>query len=518
METPPAYRQACQPACLLANAILSALLILGAGLLPAAAQEIAPADRPNRAQRLLMERGYGMFVHFGVNTFTGDEWSDGTTPPATYNPTGLDCDQWVRVARDAGFRYVLLVTKHHDGFCLWDSKHTDYDVASSPVATDVVGEVSRACRKYGLQFGIYYSLWDRHEPSYRDADPMKYVDYMEKQLTELLTGYGPVCELWFDGGWDRAVEDWHLPEVYRMVKALQPDCAVGVNHTIVDAPGSRRTVLPDLMLGDNRHYMQYFPSDFRLWDPKVAHRDDHKQYLYAGQSYYLPFEHTVCLSKAWTWFQKAELQPVRDLDELQELFYRCTANGNTLVLNVPPAPDGKIREHEANAAIELGRRLGLRRGKPLPQEGKVISYGKTAAATSVYGGDHARYGAQQAVDGGMQTRWAAADTLAELVVNLDAREEFDKVSIFEYCDAEAGSDGFSNVRHNRIRAYRIDIMQGGTWQTIYASDEPMGDCKVIRLPRRYATPQIRLKVLKATAPPSIYEFDVIDHHSRKIRL
>ena len=152
-----------------------------------------------------------MFVHFGVNTFSGDEWSDGTVPVDKYNPTRLDCDQWVRVARDAGFRYVLLVTKHHDGFCLWDSQYTDYDVASSPVKTDVVKAVSDACRKYGLQFGVYYSLWDRHEPSYRDKDPKKYIDYMIGQLRELFLNYGPICELWFDGGWDRPVKDWDLP-------------------------------------------------------------------------------------------------------------------------------------------------------------------------------------------------------------------------------------------------------------------------------------------------------------------
>lgn len=140
------------------------------------AQEITPSDTPNETQKAMLKRGYGMFIHFGVNTFSGDEWSDGTVPVSAYNPTRLDCDQWVRVARDAGFRYVLLITKHHDGFCLWDSKYTDYDVASSPVKTDVVGEVSKACKKYGLQFAIYYSLWDRHEPLYKGKDFGKYID------------------------------------------------------------------------------------------------------------------------------------------------------------------------------------------------------------------------------------------------------------------------------------------------------------------------------------------------------
>ena len=136
--------------------LITALLALGLAA-GTRAEIIQPGDRPNRTQQLMQQRGYGMFIHFGVNTFDEKEWSDGTIPASRYNPTHLDCDQWVRVARDAGFRYVLLVTKHHDGFCLWDSKLTDYDVASSPVKTDVVGAVAAACRKYGLGLAFYYS-------------------------------------------------------------------------------------------------------------------------------------------------------------------------------------------------------------------------------------------------------------------------------------------------------------------------------------------------------------------------
>lgn len=119
---------------------------------------------------------------------------------------------------EAGFRYVVLVTKHHDGFCLWDSKYTDYDVASSPVPTDIIAAVAKACKKYGLQLGLYYSLWDRHEPSYKEADFSRYVDYMAHQLTELMSNYGPICELWFDGGWDKPAQAWDIPRLYKLVK------------------------------------------------------------------------------------------------------------------------------------------------------------------------------------------------------------------------------------------------------------------------------------------------------------
>lgn len=481
------------------------------------AQELVPANKPNETQKLLSQRGYGMFMHFGVNTFSGDEWSDGTIPAQKYNPKELDCDQWVRVARDAGFRYVLLITKHHDGFCLWNSQYTDYDVASSPVPTDVVAEVSKACKKYGLQFAIYYSLWDRHEPAYKDKNPEKYVDYMANQLTELLTNYGPICELWLDGGWDRAVADWNMPRIYKLVKKLQPHCAVGVNHTIVNKENARKFTLPDSMIVDNKYFFQYFPSDFRLWDPKIAHKLDKKQYLYQNKSYYLPFEHTICLSKEWNWFQKSKPMLVRDLDELEELFYWCTDNNNSLVVNVPPDIRGKIRENEANAIISLGQRLNIRKNMPLPKNGKCISLAAEVSVSSVCENNNKLYGPQWAVDGGMQTRWASADLLPEMIIRLNEKDRFNKIAIFEYCDVKTSDDGFSNTRLNRIQSYSIDIWKDNNWETIYMSDQPMGDCKVIHFPYYYQTSKIRLKVLKATAPPSIYEFNVIDFGERNKR-
>ena len=487
-----------------------ALFILSNVFFTLQAQEIVPSTSPNAAQKALMDRGYGMFIHFGVNTFADVEWSDGSIPVSAYNPSKLDPEQWVRVARDAGFRYVLLITKHHDGFCLWDSKYTDYDVASSPVKTDVVGAVSKACRKYGLKFAIYYSLWDRHEPSYKDKDKSKYIDYMCLQLGELLSNYGNVCELWLDGGWDRKVADWELPRVYSFVKKLQPLCAVGVNHTIEIRPGSRTFALPDLMTEDNKFYFQYFPSDFRLWDPKVAHLRDKKQYLHDEKSYYLPFEHTVCLSKAWTWFQKKNPAPVRSLDELEELFYWCTAGNNTLVMNVPPDRTGRIRTNEAETVISLGRRLGLSKGKPLPSGGTNISLEQQAEASSVWATEKGEFDASRAVDGGMQTRWAAADTLATLTVCLNPNKYFNRISIFEYCDTKKGNDGFSNARTNRICSYVVETLENGEWLPVYVGDEPMGDCKVIRLSEKRKAEKIRLRVTRATAPPSIYEFCVMD--------
>lgn len=492
------------------------IVLLFSSLILNAQQHIfLPDNKPSQAQKLLIKRGYGMFISYGINTFTDQEWSDGTVPASTYNPTELDCDQWVKVARDAGFRYVLLTTKHHDGFCLWDSKYTDYDVASSPVKTDIVDEVSKACKKYGLQFAVYYSLWDRHEATYKDKNPQKYIDYMLCQLTELLSNYGLVCELWLDGEWNKQAEDWGIDQIYSLVKKLQPDCAIGVNTTISKTEGVDNKVLPDYMTTDNKYYIQFFPSEFRLWDPKIAHKLDKKQYLHQGKSYYLPFEHTICISKQWTWFQKSKPLPVRDIDELEELFYWCTNNNNTLILNVAPARTGKLYEHEVNAAIALAKRINIQTNKSLPKNGKFISLQQSASASSVYRNNPNEFGANLAVDGGMQTYWMANDTLAELVISLNFKEKFNKISIFEYQDIKKGSDKYSIFRTNRIKRYNIDIWNTTKWETIYTDTNPMGDCKVIHFPKFYQTAKIRLNVLEANNLPAIFEFNVIDWSSRK---
>jgi alpha-L-fucosidase len=263
------------------------------------------------------------------------------------------------------------------------------------------------------------------------------------------------------------------------------------------------------MVVDNKYYFQYFPGDFRLWDPKIAHKADKKQYLQNGKSYYMPFEHTICLSYRWNWFQKKDIIPVRALDELEELFYWCTDNNNSLVLNVPPDNTGQLREHEVNAIIGLGKRLNIKKGKPLPKNGKFISINALIVASSTLNNDEAKFGAKWAVDGGMQTSWAASDTIAELVLNLDQNQPFNKISIFENQIIKVAKDQFTTYRTNRIQSYCIDNWTGNTWKTIYMSEEPMGDCKVIRFPTAYKASKLRFKVLKATAPPSITELNVI---------
>ena len=156
--------------------------------------------KPSPQQLAWQEAELTMFLHFGVNTFTDREWGDGTESPEIFSPADLDTRQWVQVAKDAGFKYMILTAKHHDGFCLWPSKYTEHSVKNSPWKEgkgDVVRELADACGEARLRLGMYLSPWDRHEPSYGDS-PV-YNEYFKKQLTELLTDYGEVAEVWFDG-------------------------------------------------------------------------------------------------------------------------------------------------------------------------------------------------------------------------------------------------------------------------------------------------------------------------------
>lgn len=458
------------------------------------------------AQKKQIQKGYGMFIHFGINTFNEVEWSNGKLPATSYNPTSLDCDQWISTAKEAGFRYVILVTKHHDGFCLWDNKFTDYDVASSPVKTDVVAEVAKACKKYGIQLGLYYSLWDRHEPSYKNnAD---YAAYMKNQLTELMTNYGSICELWFDGAWDKKGWDWNLPEIYTTVKKMQPDCMITVNHSI-GKPTNRNSIqLPENYAeGDP---IRYFPIDFRIKDPNLVRWDDPKYYERDSVLHYLPFEHTICLSDRWNWFQKKNMLAARPLDELEELFYWCTANDNILIVNVPPDLTGKIRTHERNRILELADRLGIRGGKKkLPKSPINLTFKQTITASS----EQKEHPAAMANDYSLESFWTAADSTAELEISFDKTVVFNRISLFENAYLKDLGDNFSKLRIFNIKEYELQVFTNGVWDTLYKGDL-IGACKIIELPVAVQAEKIKLKILQSSGKPSICHIAVANQQNK----
>lgn len=323
----------------------------------------------NAVQQEQIDRKYGMFIHFGINTFNDTQWSNGTLPVSSYNPTGIDADQWVQTAHDAGMNYVILTVKHHEGFCLWDSQYTDYTVAHSPYKEDVVKAVSDACHKYGLDFGIYYSLWDRHEPCY--LDDHAYTEYMKNQLTELLDGkYGKIVELWLDGGWEKPSENWHLDELYHHVKTLQPHCSFGVNITIGEYNTQASLERYHPVNQEENDPMKYFPSDFRLADPLLTREgkySDPKVFIHNDKPYYLPFEATICIRNMTYWFWGPAYPKTQTLTPafIAEKYHHLTEQGNLLIVNSGPNPDGVLEEYDRQTLFEAARMLNIAKGDAL---------------------------------------------------------------------------------------------------------------------------------------------------------
>ncbi len=323
---------------------------------------LKPQNVPNENQQAQIDRKYGMFIHFGINTFNDTEWSDGKLPVSSYNPTEIDADGWVKNAYEAGMTYVILITKHHDGFCLWDTKYTDYCVKNSPNKTDVVLETAKACKKYGIKLGLYYSLWDRHEKCYKNHK--KYVEYMCNQLTELLDGrYGEIVEVWFDGGWDKRAKNWNVEKLYDLVHTLQPGCVCAVNTTIGNEMFKRTSskYLPEKY--KEGMPIKYFPSDFRLFDPYFTRDDDPKLYKKNSNMYYLPFEATICIRnmKNWFWDPKYTSEKLIEAEFIAEHYRKLIAQKNVLVVNVAPNTDGKQEQSDIDRLMEASEILGIKR-------------------------------------------------------------------------------------------------------------------------------------------------------------
>lgn len=310
------------------------------------------SQQPSTDQLKQIKRQYGMFIHFGINTFHDQEWTDGSKPASSYQPKTIDAKQWVSTAKKAGMKYIILVTKHHEGFCLWDSPLTDYDIGSSANQTDVVEAVAKECREQGIELGLYYSLWDRkmNGKVRRVKEDAAYNQYMLKQIEHIMSSYGDICELWLDGGWVKENYRWPTFEIYELVKRLQPSCQIGINWSIglPEDPDYHAVYPKDQKEG---YPIRYFPADFRLGDPYLPVENDPKTFSHKDQSYYMPWESTLCLSERW--FYNTTDKGPKPVDEMIDIFKQATTNDNILIINCAPGPDGKLREKDVQRLVEL---------------------------------------------------------------------------------------------------------------------------------------------------------------------
>ena len=457
---------------------------------------IPGVDAPTEVQKQMNDRGYGMFICFAPNTYVNKEWSHGEIPMTVFNPAELDCDQWIRVAKEAGFRHVLLLTKHHDGFCLWPSRYTEFSVKNAPVKTDIVAEVAKACKKYDVKLGLYYSLWDCTEPTHKLKDPKPYVEFMKNQLTELLTHYGPVCEFWFDGGWAKKPQDWDIPGIYAHIKKLQPNCLVTINHSI--GPIANPAAIGQAEEHEWGGPTRYWPLDFRTKDPDLVRYGDPKTFHTPDGLRYLPFEHTICISDEWNWFQKDGIIPVRSVDELEFMFYHCTSQGNGMLLNVAPGTNGKILPHEEARVLELADRLGIRGGKtPLPGPVRNRFVGARITASKFIPGREPA----KAMDDKLSTSWTPNATSGTLSFELVYPVAIDRITIIEQArHRKKGTDGFSTLHDYFVQSFRLEGVDAAGKTVELARGDSIGAARIIHLPAPVTVKALRLIVDKASRP------------------
>jgi alpha-L-fucosidase len=451
---------------------LIALLAMNAS----APAPLAPTPHPRQLAWQRME-AYA-FVHFGPNTFTGVEWGHGNEPAEVFNPRRLDCRQWVRTFKAAGLKGVVITAKHHDGFCVWPSKFSTHTVAQSPWKGgkgDVLRELSQACKAEGLKFGVYLSPWDRNHPTYGTPE---YNQVFVHMLREVLTNYGDVFEVWFDGAngegpnGKRQVYDW--PLFIRTVRECQPNAVIfsdagpDIRWVGNESGHSAETCWSTI---DRDRYVPGTPLYAELTEGKRDGKD------------WVPAECDVSIRPGW-FYRSSEDDKVKSPDTLVDLWERSVGQNGSLILNVPPNQDGLIADPDVTAlkgwraALDATYRHNLARGA------------HAAADVHRNGCD-----ANNLFDGNEKSYWAAPDGVTAATLNVELPEEatFDRVELREPI-----------ALGQRIAAFRIEAETSGGWTTL-ANGTTVGNRRIVRVPAT-AAKRLRVSILDSRACPVLSHF------------
>ena len=417
-----------------------------------------PDIKPTAQQTAWQDLEFGVIIHFSTNTFLDREWGDGTADPTVFNPASFDPDQWMKAIRDAGAKYVVLVAKHHDGFCLWPTEQTGYSVMASPWRDgkgDVVGDVARAARKYGLKFGIYLSPWDRHEPKYKDS--AAYDDYYQAELTELASRYGDLVEFWLDGAGS-------LGHVYNFAKIIE----------------TLRTYQPNTVVFADTGLFEY--GDAR-WVGTESGRVPYENWNVIDRHGYLrwrPVEADTPLRKEhWFWHPNDEAS-VKSVTELITMYDETVGHGAQLMLGLAPDRRGLLPDSDVARLEEFGAALRTRYGHNL-----ALAHLPASAEVNA------------ALDGNDDTFWSAPSGSHHATLEVDFAKPvtFNRTLTMEWLN-----DG------QRVQKYTIDVWSRSGWKTV-AGAEAIGHKKIDRFPAVTAS-RVRLNILSSTDEAAIREFQL----------
>lgn len=434
-------------------------------------------------QQRFVDLKFGMFIHFNMPTFWNADWPDPDADKDIFNPAGMDCSQWARAARSAKMTYGCLTTKHHSGFCIWNTSTTDYSVGSNAFGRDVVKEFADAFRAEGLEVMLYYSILDTHHRIRPGCITGEHVDFIKRQLTELLTSYGKISALIIDGWdapWSRiSYEEIPFEEIYRLVKRLQPDCLV------MDLNAAK------------------YPTQYLFYTDIKSYEQNAGQHISKEQNS-LPALSCLPLQQNWFWKQSFPDTPVKDprmlVEENLVPLNRAYCN---FILNVAPNPDGLLDDNALEALEEIGRIWDNTAPAPrLPEEDvqrPVIAenIAKFQKAESSWSDDYAIMDFGNDDDFG--TAWRSNPAVREpwYEVSFSRSRPFNAVCIVD--------------KEQSIRNYTLQYECAGEWKDILSREDDARIVKMLRFDRMFGA-RVRLLITSYDSAPSIWEFCVYDEY------
>ena len=453
---------------------------------------------PSPRQLALQEMEFYAFVHFTVNTFTDREWGDGTESPAVFNPTRLDADQWVRAIRAAGMKGLILTCKHHDGFCLWPSRHTRHTVAASPYRNgqgDVVAEVAEACRRGGIRFGVYLSPWDRNQPLYGTGKP--YDDYFIAQLTELLTGYGDIFSVWLDGACGEGPNgkkqfyDWE--RYYETIRALQPGACIHIcgpdirwcGNEAGDTRESEWSVVPRRTADTEKIASASQQADdaaFRQRQIRAQDRDLGSREMLRDEPelIWYPAEVNTSIRPGWFWHASEDGQ-VRPLSELIHIYEHAVGGNATFLLNIPPTSEGRFHPEDVARLEAFGRYLREAYGRNL-----MLEPGTALAADPCQPG----HGVEALLTDSYDTWYMPLASAAAWCVRWKEPQVIRRVVLKE-----------NLLLSQRVERFAIDAETSGGWEQVYTGTV-IGHKRIVTLPA-VSTAALRIRILDSRCEPAL---------------
>lgn len=448
---------------------------------------------PNENQLRWQQMEYYAFVHFSLNTYTDQSWGFGNEDVKLFNPEKLDCRQWARICKQAGMKGIIITAKHHCGFCLWPSKYTEYSVKNAPWKNgkgDVVRDLANACEEYGLKLGIYLSPWDRNHPDYGKPE---YITYFRNQLTELLTNYGSIFEIWFDGanggsGYygganeTRRIDaktyyDWS--NTYKLIRKLQP------NIVIWNDGGDRADLR---WVGTEAGYVG--ETNWSLLNAKGDVPFDMLHHGVENGDSWVAAEVNTSIRPEW-FYHPSEDAKVKTVPQLMETYYNSIGRNATLLLNFPIMPNGLIHPNDEKAVLEFAKEV---------RDAFAINLAaKSKATASNVRGNSNQFVASNAIDNNKETYWATDDnvTKASFTIEFGKPKIFNRFLVQEYIRLG-----------QRVKSFTVEALVDGNWKEI-TKGTTIGYKRILRFSTITAT-QLRFTITDSKACPAISNIGIYD--------